>query len=433
LSNGAAIRIAVAQIGARRHYAVPTLLEEAGLLEGLWTDWCAESTPLRILKRFVPCGLRPAALRRLLARRVEGVPREKIRSLPSFALKRLLRPQKRADPAGLLRNYARANAEFGRRVVHRGLGEANAVYVFNAAGLEILQRAKRSGLFTILDQTAAPFEVDEILLAEERTRWPGWECQGTRPQDWKPLADRERAEWELADLVLCGSQYVRDSVRAVGGAAGRCRVVPYGVDIKRFRAAPERKNRGCLRVAFIGTVCLRKGIPYVMEAARRLKSQRIEFRVVGPVRLAADAIRELDRWVELAGPVPRSAILAEYESADVLLMPSLSEGSANVCYEAMAMGLPVITTPNAGSVIRDGVDGFLVPIRCADGIAERIVQLAGDRNLLYQLSRNARARARDFTWKSYRERLTSTIVAAFREQRGSPTGPGLAAKCDSRT
>ena len=103
---------------------------------------------------------------------------------------------------------------------------------------------------------------------------------------------------------------------------------------------------------------------------------------------------------------------AHYRWADVFVLPSICEGSAAVCYEALAYGLPVITTPNAGSVVRNGVDGYIVPIRDADAIACKLELLASDPRLLAELSANVKDRAREFTVSRYAARLFSTISAA---------------------
>jgi glycosyltransferase involved in cell wall biosynthesis len=406
------LRITVAQIGARRHYAIPAVLHQAGLLDRLHTDLCADIGALRLAGRMVPARLQPAWLKRLLARRVDGVPRDKIRCYPRFALARVWGRRRSSDPAALLGHYRRANCEFGRLVARRGLGRADAVYVFNGAGLEILRHARQAGMKTILDQTMAPVAVEETLLAEERQRWHGWEHQGARPEDWAPLAQREEEEWQLADVILCGSEYVRSSIRMVSGPSARCHVVPHPVNVEQFRRAGRPQGDHPLRVLFVGTVCLRKGIPYLLEAAKRLKSEPVVFRVVGPIGLASPAVEALRAAVELIGPVPRSSVVEQYQWADVFVMPSISEGSANVCYEAMAAGLPVITTASAGSVVRDAREGFIVPIRSADALAERVLQLRSDRELREELSRSAAARASEFTLDRYRERLIAAITAA---------------------
>jgi glycosyltransferase involved in cell wall biosynthesis len=404
------MRILVAQLGARRHYAIPALLQREGLLEVLYTDLCSEAPVLRLVNAAWPGRMRPKPLVSLLSRRVPGVPPGKIRCFPGLALARVLRRAVGRMPDDQYRGWTEANRAFGRRVTSCRGANVDTAYVFNGAGLEVLEHARRHGWRTILEQTAAPIEFDEQLLAEERGLWPGWEYGGASPHAWRPLAEREKAEWELADEILCGSDFVVNRLAEAGGPAERTAVVPYGARGEDFHPATPRLHLDGLHVLFVGTICLRKGIQYLMEAAQRLGTRHVQFRAVGPVRVAECAVRRLADALEMTGPVPRSEIAQQYAWADVLVLPSLSEGSANVAYEAMACGLPVITTPNAGTVVRDGCEGFVVPIRDADAIAERIEELAGDRDLLGELSQSAVARATEFTWDRYGERLIATIT-----------------------
>ena len=129
----------------------------------------------------------------------------------------------------------------------------------------------------------------------------------------------------------------------------------------------------------------------------------------GPAGLT-EAEAKLRRWVELVGPVPRSEIGAHYRWADVFLLPSLCEGSATVVYEALAAGLPVICTPNTGSVVRDGIDGFIVPIRDVDTLVDRVEWLARRDSLRHEMSANARRRAAEFTVTEYARRLLRVIT-----------------------
>jgi len=164
-----------------------------------------------------------------------------------------------------------------------------------------------------------------------------------------------------------------------------------------------------LRVLTVGAVGLRKGTPYVLAAARSLRG-KAEFRMVGQLHITPEAQKLLSAYVDVAGAVPRSEIQREFAWADVFLLPSICEGSATVCYEALAYGLPVIATPNTGSVVRDGVDGFIVPIRDAEAIAERIERLADDRELLAAMSKSALERASEYTTEEYGRRLLSALA-----------------------
>lgn len=90
--------------------------------------------------------------------------------------------------------------------------------------------------------------------------------------------------------------------------------------------------------------------------------------------------------MELTGAIPRSEMRAQFEWADVFFLPSVCEGSATVIYEALMSGLPVVTTPNAGSLVRDGVDGYVVPIRDVDAMADRLGRLHTDHDLWQRMA-----------------------------------------------
>jgi glycosyltransferase involved in cell wall biosynthesis len=158
----------------------------------------------------------------------------------------------------------------------------------------------------------------------------------------------------------------------------------------------------------VGAVGLRKGAPYALAAAQSLMG-KAEFRMAGALDVTTHAQQLLSTHINLLGAVPRSEIHQQFAWADVFLLPSICEGSATVCYEALSFGLPVIATPNTGSVVRDGIDGFVVPIRNAESIVERLERFDSDRDLLAFMSRNALERSADFTVERYGERLLSSL------------------------
>lgn len=405
-------RILVAQIGARRHYAIPSILERAGLLASFHTDLTASASWLRLIHRLLPGRVTPGGLKRLLARRMETVPSSKIVHYTGFALSRILHRDRAQTPARHVKQILLQNHKFGRLVCGSNWGQANAVYVFNGAGLEILRQAKAMGMTCIMEQTSAAIGHDERLLADERERWPGWETSDMTEADWGPLAEREREEWSLADRILCGSDYVVRSIESVAGPADRCAVVSYAADSKMFTGSPRKPMDRPLRILAVGTVILRKGFQYLIEVARRLKRDGMQFRIVGSVQVSDSARRQLSEQMELVGSVPRDRIGDQYAWADVFVLPTISEGSANVCYEALASGLPVITTPHAGSVVRDGVEGFVVPIRSSDEIAKSICTLDRDRRRLEKMSLGAIDRAKMYSWETYAQRLSACLLLA---------------------
>jgi glycosyltransferase involved in cell wall biosynthesis len=98
-----------------------------------------------------------------------------------------------------------------------------------------------------------------------------------------------------------------------------------------------------------------------------------------------------------------------YRTADILAYPSLHEGSALAILEAMASGLPIVTTPNSGSLVRDGIDGFITPLRDIDALAARIEQLYRNPEERRHMGRAACAHAQDFSWDHYRLRLKGLL------------------------
>ncbi len=407
------MRVFVCQIGARRHYAVPVALHRAGMLEVLATDWCANRGIAGWVARHIQPEWRRGPLRRMGDRLIPEIPSQAIRNRSNRSLRAGWRRWRDKSSEENYQRWIRENREFGERVAADGFGAADAVYGFNAAALEVFEAAKSQGLQTILDQTMAPWDYVEPLLAEERLRWPGWEAELPNAH-WRALANRERREWELADVILCGSAFVVDALAQVGGPAEKCRVVSYGysssVTPQNFS---QREPAGKLRVLFVGTVDLRKGVPYLLQAAKIVGTGNAEFRIVGPIGVTDEAVQELAERTTLIGRVPRSQVREHYAWADLFVLPTLAEGSANVCYEAMAHRLPVLTTDNAGSVVRDGVDGWIVPARSAEAIAECIVRAARDRGQLFESGISAHERVQQFSWDDYECVLAQTIRESF--------------------
>ncbi len=386
------------------HYAVPRVLYERGMLERLHTDICAP----RLLT-----GARklPAALKRLAARRVEGVPAELVQAFSAFGLMYAMARAAATAPSAQDAVNLWAGRRFARLVLGRGFGRAAAVYAYNSAAKELLAEARRRQLMAILEQTIAPREIERRILRQEQEMFPDWEQPLESNARAGEFCERERAEWELADVIVCGSSFVRDGIAACGGPADRCSVVPYGVEFVPPPAKDSASAARPLRVLTVGVLGLRKGTPYVLEAARQLRGIAC-FRMAGAAPISPAALARLREVVEIAGPVARSEIRRHYAWADVFLLPSLCEGSATVIYEAVASGLPVVTTPNSGSMIRNKVEGFVVPIRDARAIVECLARLAADRDLLDRMSRNARARALDLTLDSYGNRLATALETA---------------------
>ncbi len=400
----------VAHLGARRHYAVPRILHQAGLLNRFFTDICAAKGWPRLL-RHLPEKVRAGGLERLAGRVPHGVPRRQITTFPLLGLRYAYRTASARTASESTETNLWAGHAFNERVVRHGLNGARGVYAFNSAGLELLRHGRARGLCTVLDQTSPPKAVRRRILTEAHGRHPSWEAPPSDDAFAAAHAEREQAEWEAADVIVCGSPFVQEKIGEQGGPAERCAVVPMGAPAW-FRVDERRRHGGPLRVLTAGKVCLLKGSPYVLEAARRL-GDAAAFRMVGSLSCSAEAQAALRQHIDVRGAVPRSEMVSHYAWADVFLLPTLCEGSANVCYEALACGLPVVTTPNAGSIVRDGVEGFVVPPHDAEAVVEALGRLASDTDLREGMMQNARERSALGSQEAYAGRLARTVRRAL--------------------
>jgi glycosyltransferase involved in cell wall biosynthesis len=406
--------IVVSQLGARMHYAVARILAKEGRLGHFFTDICGTKSWPALL-RLLPPALLPRPVRRLVGRVPNGVPPNLITDFPLFGVRSAIRRLRIEDAAEEASHAVWAGSRFSTLVAMQGFHDAAGLYAYSGDALEQMQAAKRQGLWVTVEQMIAPRAVVETVLAEEMRRFPEWAGPPHPNPHAQAFAERERAEWALADRIICPSEFVRDHVVAEGVPAERCVVVPYGVDAKDHSSAAIR-TPGPLRILTIGEVGLRKGSPYVLQAAERLGSA-VRMRMAGPDRLPEPVRRRLSRSIELRGIVPRAAIADEYRWADVFLLPSLCEGSATVVYEALASGLPVITTYSTGSVVRDGVEGLIVPERDPQAIVDAVRYLADNEDVRTTMAANARLRAQEYTVEQYGARLLGVLSSLS----GSPS------------
>jgi glycosyltransferase involved in cell wall biosynthesis len=200
--------------------------------------------------------------------------------------------------------------------------------------------------------------------------------------------DRVKAEWAAADLVLVNSNWSRAAIMQQGVPESKIIVVPLALDLPRDHALKPVDPQGPLKVLWLGSVILRKGIQYLVEAARKLEQSKVEFLLAGPMGISEQAVRTFPKNIKVLGRVTRDQLGLYYRQAHVFALPTLSDGFAITQLEAMAHGLPVVTTPNCGNVVTDGVDGFIVPARDSQALADAIARLDADRPMLRAMSAN---------------------------------------------
>ena len=224
---------------------------------------------------------------------------------------------------------------------------------------------------------------------------------------WKEnlLLERERflEEYELADLLVVLSEKAADTFRVQGFPESKLYYLPRGVDVERFKPGTRPPK---FRAVFSGALIERKGIHHLLEAWHRLDLKDAELWLIGTVH--DEAKPHLKRFwrdnIRLVGFV--RDVENYLNQGTVHVFPSTCEGSAKVTYEAAACGLPQITTREAGDVVVDTVEGTIVPPGDVDRLADAILHLYENPEIVARMSLAARERVvKNFTWDHFRTRL----------------------------
>jgi glycosyltransferase involved in cell wall biosynthesis len=291
---------------------------------------------------------------------------------------------------------------------------------FLGCSLHSFKIASRYGALTVLDQPTPHIAFWKKIIAEEEDR------TGFTIQIKKMLSDvydeRQRKELELADYIFVPSQFCRETLLSYGIPSNKIRVLPFGSDITRFQPSENKKKSEKFKILCVARIEALKGVHYLLEAFRQLKLKNAELILIG--KPSADGIAILKKYAGLyhhIDYVPNYEIQQWYNSADIYVLPSLLEGSSYTIYEAMACGLPSIITENCGSVVRNGIDGYVIPIRDIDALKEKITLLYENPQLRKEMGMNAHQHIQNFTWAHYHENLIRTYHEILDIKRKSVT------------
>jgi glycosyltransferase involved in cell wall biosynthesis len=351
----------------------------------------------------------------LTSRCIPDIPREKITSFTTLAIMRSLKKKFGYTHRDLASRWLDTNQRFCREWLKRGFQDSGGLYAFNGAALECFVAGRKSGLLRVLDQTSAPMSWDRELLREEMIAWPGWQTQDIDSPSWHLMEEREQQEWEEASLIICGSDYVADSIKTINGPHTKCRVLPYGREPRQAVAQQASiaipPKPGPLRVLYVGTLELRKGVPYLAEAARQMDPARFTWTAIGSNHLSEHGMKAFSETIHYQGSMAPSVMPHFYTQSDVVVLPSISEGSANVIYEALSFGVPVICSENSGAPFKDKEAGLIIPTRDTNALCAALELLEKDRAHLQDLSKRAHMfYASELSFDRYCERFNSILM-----------------------
>jgi len=282
-----------------------------------------------------------------------------------------------------------------------------------ATGRAVRQRGGRY----VCDRGSTHLAYQMRLLAEEHDRL-GIGFAPVHPR----LIEREEAEYAEADAITVPSHFAARSFAERGVDPAKVDVIPYGVDLEHFR--PSASRDPAFRVLFVGQLGVRKGVGYLLNAFRQAALPGAQLVFVGSRTAETEVLLRGDplAGIEFTGALNRDEVAAQMSRASVLVLPSIEEGLAMVQAQALACGCPVVATPNSGAedLFEDGREGFIVPVRDPESIAQALTLLYRDRDLLHAMSQAARRRMETIGgWDRYGGRILALFARLLGDMRVS--------------
>ena len=405
-------RAVVVHGGARDNYQVALALAQHNLLEVLVTDlfWPSDRPWAQRLASYLPTGLRAM----LAGRSSPGLPSARVRNSLAPGFKTLLLDRIRSLSFDVRRRAIRsADASLGRKAGRIAARSGAGLLAYSYFAYDAFRADPRPGI--LFQVHPHPLTIRRILT-EELAAHP--DCAGSLLQEWElALPEEDFAhlveEPRLAARYLCASSFTRGSLIENGAPASAIRVIPYGVDPVRFHPDPSRRSpsNARLQLLFVGRINQRKGIKYLVEALRLLRSDQVHLTICGRVIDGLDLFKPFASQIDVRPSVSATDLVAAYQAADLFVFPSVAEGFGQVLLESLASGLPILSTTHtaAPDLIAPGVEGFVIDPRRPDLLAERIDWAATHRAELAEMGRNARLRAEHFTWQRFRSGIAEAV------------------------
>ncbi|MFM6247172.1 MAG: glycosyltransferase family 4 protein, partial [Dolichospermum sp.] len=258
------------------------------------------------------------------------------------------------------------------KVAKNHLQGLDAIYTYEDLAATTFQKAKQQGIICLYDLPIPYYQMTGNIMRQEAELFPEFASviEAIKEPAWK--LERKQQEVKLADHIFVASSISKKSLLEIGVNEEKISVIPYGAPVDYFQ--PQPKPDDDFRALFVGRVSPRKGAHYLLQAWQDIKLTNAELVFVGQSLFPAGWLEQYKHICRHVPSVPHFLLNQYYSSASVFVFPSLIEGFALVLLEAMACGIPIITTPNTAGpdIITDGVEGFIIPIRDVEAIKEKL-------------------------------------------------------------
>lgn len=293
--------------------------------------------------------------------------------------------------------------------------DEDIVISWGLSALPIIQKAKERGIITIVERGSAHATAQRDLLIEEYEQY-GQPTDTLKRSFSSQRMERELLEYELADYITVPSEFAKRSFIEQGIPDSKLIKCFRGINLKHFRQLPKEDD--IFRVIYTGAMSLQKGVHYLLQAFAELNLPNAELWLFGGELPEIMPFFEKYRGhYRHFGSVPQQKLHEYYAHGSVFAICSIQDGFAQVVPQAMACGLPVITTFNTGAsdVVEEAVDGFVIPIRDVDAIKEKILYLYENPEICHQMGQVAKRKVQEgLTWDDYGDFIVEKYLAILR-------------------
>lgn len=352
---------------------------------------------------------------KLSNRFIDEVPDRLIKRNPFIELKALLRLKLGQDEEVVLYNR---NKRFQSGISDDAIKKADAVIGFDTSSWILAKRCRNLDRHFFLDVSIAHPVAKDLVYRRIIKLYPNWRFS-VKSKDYNHIAIEE-TEMELAGHIVVASSFTLKTYAEHEVPVEKISINPYGVDTSGFTPAAVKHNgKEEVHFVFVGSVDARKGIPFLLETWDKMETGNARLTLVGPVSEFTKAyIQKHYPEVTVMGKLPFSELKKALPGFDVMIFPSFFEGYGLVVPEAMACGLPVITT-NATcgpDIIEHGNEGFIIEPAAEEPLKKAIAYFISNPGAVVSMGGRARAKAETLSWDAYGERWKQILERVLYEK-----------------
>ncbi|MEO0031017.1 MAG: hypothetical protein RIS94_775 [Pseudomonadota bacterium] len=408
------MKVAVFHPGTQHSWQTATALQDLRALDFYATSifYNPDRFPYRI-EQYLPAKLRAKVHREFSRFEHRALDPDFVRTIGLFEW--LERMASRAGHERLAVQLDRMGNRRFSRLLEREIRSDRpfALWGYNSSSLESFQVARAIGRTTILDRTIGDWRYFNHAMAEVFDRYADWFPDAYKAMD-QFVIDRDDAEYDAADVILCGSKACAATIEKwspVPGVANKLRVLPYCFDAALFENVPPPQLVSAaepVRFLFVGQVGMRKGIHHVLEAIAQSPPSQAQLTLVGQMQITKQVFSRFRDRVTYIPTVPRAAIPEIMARHHVMIFPSYFEGSSLSLLEGLASGLALIQTEQAGNGVTPDT-GIALQRPDTEQTLAAMLAVIEDRDRLNHFRTHAQAEARNYAFSRYRENIAALL------------------------